>query len=361
MSTIYILSHNGKLKKKDTALYFSAYDGTVTKIFPHRTDQLVVIGNMQLTGSALKMLMRNQIDTVFLGTNGKFNGKLEFRLGKNVFLRQKQFELLKDQYFPLSFAKSVVAGKIKNQLSFMQRIYRKRDVPKSYEGVIQRMKKLEGQVQGAEAVNSLRGFEGTAAKQFFSVFQHNLVPDWVVFNGRSKNPPLDNVNAVLSFLYTLLFYRVDSAIHAEGLDNGVGYLHELEYTRPSLSFDLMEEFRTPIADTLCCMLFNKAVLDEADFREEQFSEESIDYPLQPDDTSEETEDHSIISERKGVLLNREGLKKVITHFEKKLETEIYYKPLLKRISYMKLIHEQVKHFKRVISGEEKEYKPVYVK
>jgi CRISPR-associated protein Cas1 len=362
MAAIYIVSENGKLQKKGETLQLTHPDGTLTTIFPFKTEQLVILGSVEITGGALRTLMRHGIDTVFLSTNGKFQGKLVFQENKNVFLRQKQFKQLDSFAFRFQLAKAIVDGKLRNQLSFMQRITR-RDEKKSFlNQTIENMKRTIQKVSEATDVSSLRGFEGIGAKYFFSVFRENIHQDWAVFKGRSMNPPEDNVNAVLSFLYTLILNRVDGAIEEEGLDPYVGYYHELDYGKRTLAFDLIEEYRTPLADTLCCALFNLGVLQSDDFREVVFSSESDEFPLSTETTTTEEESKSVIyQEKKGILLTKEGLKKVITQFEKKLETQLFYNPQAKHLSYRRIIREQVRHFRRVLVGEEREYKPLVIK
>lgn len=362
MSTTYIVSDNGKLQKKGDTLHFCAADGTATTLFPYKLEQLVVLGNVEMTGGALKLLMHHHIDTVFMSVNGRFSGKITFQAGKNVFLRQKQFRLLDDQEFRLGFARSVVRGKLHNQLSFMQRISRKRDPDTALDHSIRDMKRMIDSAETAPSVDVLRGYEGTGARLFFSVFRKNIVPDWAVFAGRTMHPPQDNVNAVLSFLYTLLYYRIDAALVSEGLDSSVGYFHALEYGKLALVFDLIEEFRTPIADTLCCALFNLGVLAENDFETVTFSSSDSEFPLEPETEDENgSEGPVVFQEKQGVLLNRQGLRKVIAQFEKKLDTQVMYQPLQRQLSYKKILFEQVRHFKRLLTGEERQYKPLVLK
>jgi CRISPR-associated protein Cas1 len=359
MATIYIVSDYGKLFKSGDTLQLKQGEGE-SRIFPYKTEQLVILGKVDVTNSALKLLMHHKVDTVFLGKNGQFNGKIAFKEGKNVFLRQKQFMKLNDLAFKLEFAKSIVRGKLKNQLSFIQRIIRRREDAQTVATTTDKLKEIITKVDTVESLESLRGFEGLGARQFFSVFKHGIIQDWAQFNGRSMHPPEDNVNAVLSFLYTIILYRVDSAIESEALDPYVGYFHQLDYGKKALTFDLMEEYRTPIADTLTVSLFNLGILSEDDFETVTFSKKSDEYPLE--DGSDEEEEGSIAyQEKKGVLLTKEGIKKVISKFEKKMETKLYYNPLLRQVSYKQLIREQVKHFKRVLNGEESEYKPLQIK
>ena len=296
-----------------------------------------------------------------MGKNGRFNGKLAFQQGKNVFLRKKQYRLADDFTFKIKFAKGIVAGKLKNQLAFMQRIRRKGREGNHIGEAINGIKRIIEKVPGASTLDEVRGFEGMGARYFFSVFKYNIIQDWAVFHGRSMHPPQDNVNAVLSFLYTMLFFRVDGLLQAEDIDSYVGYLHELTYGNRALSYDLMEEYRTPIADTLCCALFNRGTLEEGDFKTVTFSTDNDEYPLDTDGQEESEQDVPLYEEKKGVLLTKVGLKKVISQFEKKMDTDIYYQPMGLHFSYKRVMREQIRHFKRVIQGEEEMYKPLVIK
>lgn len=358
MSTIYLISNGGKLTRKGETLRFLNDDCTTT-LFPYKTDQLVFLGQTEITGAALSLLMRFHIDTVFLSRNGHFNGRLEFQEKKNVFLRQKQFELLNDPVFCLQIATTLVTQKLKNQLTFMQRIRRRRENTTQLNAEINQIKRTIEQASHAETLEQLRGYEGYGARNFFAVYRHSIIQDWAVFNGRSMHPPLDNVNAVLSFLYTLIFYRVNASVEIEDLDPYVGYLHALNYGKRALVFDLMEEYRTPIADTLTAAMFNLGILEPDDFQKCVFSSDNPNYPL---DTSTEDQNGTPVLENvTAVLLTQKGLKKVIQQFEKRMNDQVYYPPLSKVVTYKRVIREQVKHFKRVILGEEADYQPISIK
>ena len=125
MAEIYILSDYGKLSKKDETIVFSQADGTNTILFPFKTEHLVLMGRVSISADALRLLTKYKISTTFLSSNGKFNGKLSFGDSKNIFLRQKQFRILDNPKKSLEIAKNIVAGKIRNEISFMQRIKRK--------------------------------------------------------------------------------------------------------------------------------------------------------------------------------------------------------------------------------------------
>ncbi len=378
MPSVYIVSNYGKLSKKGDTLVFECKDYTST-IFPFRTESLIFIGKVDITAGALNLLMKHQIDTVFLSSNGKFNGKLIFSEKKNVYLRLKQFKLLTDENVRLNFAKQIASNKLKNQVTFMFRIRRKNKFEENIiTEAINKIKDLFPNIQNAKEIGQIRGYEGFGAKNYFKVFGKDIIQDWAVFNGRSKNPPKDNVNAVLSFLYTLLYQRVDAAIEAEDLDPYIGLYHEIDYGKRTLSFDLMEEFRVPIVDTLTISMFNLGILDKEDFREVEFSQDSEDYPLEEgrEQTEDEEEkirienevenfenidDNKIVKSTKGVLLNENGLKKCIEAFEKKLATNIISSSSGRTVSYWGLIREQVRMYKRFVNGEENIYKPFQYK
>lgn len=334
MSVIYILSDQGKLGKRGEALVLHHIDGNVTTIFPYKTDHLVAMGNISISGDAIRLITKNRLPMTFLSRNGKFNAKLTFGENKNVFLRQRQYNILNNPVESLAMARAIVLGKIQNQLCFMQRIGRTRkltaeEAAKVGAAIAQTKNYMAG-AASTDDMEKLRGLEGMAARTYFSVFALNLIPEWADFKSRSKNPPESNVNAVLSFLYTLLMYRVESALESQGLDVYCGNLHALTYGKTALVYDLMEEFRTSVADAICCSLFNLGILYPEDFHTEEFPEEGCT----------------------GILLTKDGLNKVIAAFEEKMETGI---------NYQKIIYAQAEQYRRVIAGEEAEYIPYHQK
>ncbi len=365
MSSIYILSDYGKLYKKDETIVFQQADGTSTILFPFKTELLVLIGNVSISGDAMKILTKYKIPVTFLSKNGRFNGKLSFGESKNVFLRKKQYEILIDALSSLEIARSIVTGKIKNQISFMQRIKRKSSITdiedQKIQNAISSIKNTLADAEKTNDIEKLRGYEGMAARIYFSVFGMNIIPEWAEFKSRSRNPPASNVNAVLSFLYTLLMYRVESAIESFGLDTCCGNLHALNYGKTALVFDLVEEFRVPVADSVCCALFNLGTLNENDFEEKVFSSDSEDLPLDNEPETIFSAGEQVSIPEKGILLTKTGIKKVIAAFEEKMDSSILYLPKNSKLSYRRIIYEQVEHYKRVITGEETSYRSYYFK
>ncbi|ERP30768.1 CRISPR-associated endonuclease Cas1 [Chitinivibrio alkaliphilus] len=349
MTTYYIRSDYGSLRRVSDRLKFIPENTGEGKIlFPHRMEGLVIMGNTEITSPALKLLMKHGIDTVFLTKHGRYNGKLVFNENKNVFLRKKQFEQLAGN-FPRYFARTIVTAKIRNQRGFIQRLIREKDLTGGKEAV-RRMDSLLKKVEQTDSMEQLRGYEGSAARIYFSVYGQVFSGEWPVFKGRNSHPPRDEVNAVLSFLYTLIFFRVDAALAAEGLDTYVGYYHSLEYGRRSLTLDMMEQFRVPLADAVCAGLFNRKSLTRDDFRVVTHDDE--------EDIPGSSLEDGPIEDMKAVLLTKEGVGKTITAFEKKLEQEILYPPQQKRLAWTDIFRKQAAHIKRVIMEEELNFKPL---
>ena len=350
----YLVSNNGKLKSDSGLLVYSDYLGNITKFIPNKVSQFIIIGKIELTGSAINTIMNHKIFVNFIHRNGKFNGKLIFDDSKNTFLRHKQHQIYDDYECSLSLAKDIVRGKIHNELFFAQRILRNLNNKNELLITVHQIKKCLDKVNCVNNISELRGIEGEAAKAYFNVFGCNFKINWTKFVERSKNPPLNEINSVLSFLYTLLAIRIDSLIISNGLDDSIGTLHALSYGRKSLIFDLIEEYRTPIADTLTCSLFNLGTLKKEDFRTgEKYEDIDIDEAeklLQVDDDV-----------KTGVYLTDIGMKKVATAFEKKIRDQHFYPELNKTLEYDKIFNQQIILYKSVISGNRNHYLPMVIK
>ncbi len=357
MATVYITSDKGKLFKYNKILKFSNGE-SIRTIFPYDVDNLVFIGNAEITKPAINLLLFHGIDTVFISKNGKYYGRLANRESKNIFLRKQQYELINDKDFCLEFSKAVVSSKIRNQITSMQRINRGTNSTKEAKEKISRLKQNLKNTENAETCEELRGIEGSAAREYFSIYKNSINVSWARFNGRTRNPPRDEVNSVLSFLYTLILHRVGAAIETKGLDPYAGYFHALDYGKTTLSFDLMEEYRVPLGDTLCSSLFNLKILEKGDFREVDFSPEDQDYPCEEEENTDVTAQET---GKRGVLLTTKGMRKVIKQFEQKLEKEIYYKDLDKKLKYKDIFFAQADRCRRVINKREEKYKGLIIK
>lgn len=352
MSTVYITSNNGTLSESGEVLLYEDYKGNKTKLLPNKVTEILVIGKMTITSGAFVILLSHQISVVFIKKNGKYAGKLVYMDKKNTLLRHRQHIISADPDKSASIAKDIVRGKIHNQYLFMQRINRKNKVDGRFlEDSIKEVGRIRHLLENTYDINSIRGLEGDASRIYFSCFGMNIQSDWTSFTTRTKNPPLDPVNSVLSFLYTVLANKISGYIYELGLDSGIGTLHSVSYGRESLVYDLVEEFRTPLVDTSTCALFNLKIMKKEDFRVESVYDE-----LEDDEMLEQR----VHDDANAVLLTQDGMKIVLDYFEKKLETVHHYPLTGKALSFDKIIKEQVKLYKQVISGVMDHYLPMVV-
>ena len=272
-----------------------------------------------------------------------------FQDSKNTVIRHNQHVLLNDIDFSNRIAKDIVRGKIHNQYLYLQRINIKQE-EKKYDEIICKFKKIRNTLEVAKDIEEIRGIEGFCSMLFFICYSSNFNCKWTSFNGRNKNPPKDPINAVLSFLYTVLANKIHSFLIIEGLDASIGFLHTLSYGRTSLVYDLIEEYRTPIVESLTCSLFNLGVFNNTDFTDELTDDENWDTSKEEDNKTNKV----------GVYLTEVGMKKTLSHFEKKLMTEHKYELKNKVLTYESIIHEQIKHYKKVLNGECAHYIPLEV-
>jgi CRISPR-associated protein Cas1 len=383
----YVRTQGSRIVKEGRHLLVRKGDGIYNTLFTYKLDQLLLFGNIEITHNALCQLMRNNIDTVFLTRYGRYLGRLAPIESKNVFLHKKQYHLLDEPDFGLRRAKEIVAGKLSNMATLLMRIKRSRKRPEAG-GQAAKIQSLMSKLDQADKIDSVRGYEGRGSALFFKGFPFGFVED-MGFSKRVRRPPTDPVNAVLSLLYTFLMNRVYSAVRVTGLDPYPGFLHTIDYGRYSLVLDLMEEFRTIIADTLTLSLFNLKILQKEDFIKERPVEmepggdsgkdvmpditadpiglismndaASEEFDL-PEQRMEETQAQPAqVTGKYPVKLLAEAFKRVIDAFEKKLTTSFFHPPAERRLSYGDAIIFQAGHYRKVIEGEVDVYQPLLLK
>jgi len=255
-------------------------------------ERVVLFGNVDLTSAASVALLESGIETILLSYGGKFRGRLAPADAKNVFLRQAQFHRYEDMEFRLRIGIAIVDGKVKNARTVLQH-YAWNHPSETLKTAIERLQTARARVGNQGSIDALLGAEGEAASTYFAALGTMMRSEFV-FTTRTRRPPRDPVNALLSFTYTLLTTEMTGALAAQGLDPSVGIVHDLDYGRPSLALDLLEEFRHPVADRLVVSLINRGVLSRVHF----------------DNRGEA-----------GVLLNDLGRARFLEYYHKALETE----------------------------------------
>lgn len=307
--------------------------------------QVVILGNVNLSPGALAFLMQEGIDTVFMSLYGKYRGRLISEFSKNIDLRRAQFRRFEDPSFRLEAAKRFVRGKLENCRVLLRRYNQKLNGEELVRGV-HRLRWSLLRLDEAGSVEEVMGLEGAGAAAYFGCFGRLLIPDTFVFENRNRRPPRDPVNVLLSFGYTLLANAIQTQVHVAGLDPYLGCLHGVEYGRPSLVLDLMEEFRPVLVDAVVLQAVNKKILRPTDFYRPEEREPAA-Y------TFAETEP---LRDGAPIVLTHQGVKKFIAQFEARLNRKVIYLPTGKRISYRDVCLEQVRMFARSLTGEG-EYEP----
>jgi len=383
MSVVYITNQRGYITKKGKHLLLNVKGQDPCSILTFKLNQMVLVGNVEISTPAIRHLLYSGVELVFLSYDGRFIGRVVGELPKNIFLRREQYRKLEDKTFVLGMARNLVRGKLKNQLTLLKRIKRTYNPP-YLDKILEDFSYLYRLLEKAKTLNQIRGYEGKGSALFFRGFPMGF-RNRNDFRKRVRRPPTDPVNAVLSFCYTLLMNRIYGAVYAAGLDPYLGSLHTLEYGRPSLILDLMEEFRTIVVETLTLSLFNLKILSNDDFylhkpQEKLRLDDIADEPdilkdpiaqmevvPRPEEATEDIafedadgEDETDWKKEKvyPVRLKEDALKKLLQQFERKMKTRFYYEPLGRPIDYQKAIYEQAKQYAKRIKDEIAEYKPL---
>jgi len=246
---------------------------------------------------------------------------------KNVELRIAQFAATTDQNKSLALAREMISAKIDNCRTLLMRNHQ--DLP---DKVTSELKRYSESARKTDEASSLLGIEGMAARTYFSAFngmlKNNAGESWSFdFNGRNRRPPLDPVNALLSYAYALLVKDITVTLLAVGFDPYLGFYHTLRYGRPSLALDLMEEFRPIVADSVVLWIINNRVLADEDF----------------------------IKRGRMVALKAEARKKFISAYERRLDALITHPVFGYRISYRRVLEVQARLLGRFLTGEIGEY------
>ncbi|MFZ5693057.1 MAG: type I-C CRISPR-associated endonuclease Cas1c [Pseudomonadota bacterium] len=271
LNTLYATTEGARLRKEGENVVAEVDGAERGRVPLHMLSAVVVFGATSVSPSLIGALAKAGITLVLLDRQGRFEARVEGPVSGNVLLRRAQYRASEQ---PDEIVRSIVSAKIANQRTVLQRALRDHSEEMdggrcaAVEAAVNRLEQILRRVAFMnEGTEAMRGAEGEAAHGYFTVFG-DLVrspdPD-IRFNGRSRRPPLDPVNALLSFLYTLLTHDCRSAAESVGLDPAVGFLHRDRPGRPSLALDLMEELRPVMADRLALSLINRRQVRSSDF------------------------------------------------------------------------------------------------
>ena len=316
-----------------------------------KVDDVVVMGEVTMTASALYLLLERNIEITFLTHFGKFKGHLSPPFSKNAALRMAQHRVHADMSRRSELARRFVIGKLSNQRTMLQR-YNRHQSDIEITAVIEQIAALlnvletlpvnantvstgqplasgDNRVEGT-ALETILGIEGAGSAAYFQCFGKLIVDQqqWP-FDQRTRRPPTDPVNSLLSFGYSMLTNQVASAIQTVGLDHYIGYLHSSFYGRPALALDLMEEFRPLIVDSIVLTILNKHI-------------------LAPDDFVEELGAYRLKQEKRKVFF---------TQFEQRLNEEISHPIFGYQTTYRRCLELQTRLLAKFLTGEIDSYPP----
>lgn len=329
LNTLFVTTQGAYLSKEGETIVVTAEKQKLLQVPACAIGGIICFGNVGCSPFLMGFCAANSIAISFMTEYGRYLASVHGRINGNVLLRRQQYRIADNEKDCLAIARSFVAAKIYNSRSVLCRALRDHSGKIAEEVVSAAVDYLAASIkksQAAQNLDVLRGIEGDAAGTYFSVFDHLILgqKEDFKFGDRNRRPPLDNVNCLLSFIYTLLMHDVRSALDSVGLDSCVGMLHRDRPGRPSLALDMMEEWRSVIADRLVLSLINRDQLSGKDFKK---------------------------AETGAVLLSDEGRKTVLTAYQKRKQEEITHPYLQETVQTGLLFYIQALLLARHLRGD----------
>jgi CRISPR-associated protein Cas1 len=338
LNTLYITSDDAYLSKERETFVVEVNNEKVFQAPIHSIENIVCFGFKPLTPALMAFCAENNVGISYLSETGRFLARVQGAQQGNVLLRKAQYAIADNELQSLSIARPIVAAKVSNYRSLLLRHQRNHpdECPDSVGLAAETMGGRFVEIQQAESLDELRGHEGECATLYFAVLSSLITAQRQDFRfaQRTKRPPLDPANALLSFLYAVLANDVRSAVETTGLDPQVGFLHQVRPGRPSLALDVMEEFRAYLGDRVMLNLINLKQVTRKDFE---------------------------IRESGEVRMSDDARKTVITAYQKRKQEEITHPFLDEKMTIGLLPHVQAQLLARHIRGDIPTYPPFYMK
>ncbi|MBB6694122.1 type I-C CRISPR-associated endonuclease Cas1 [Cohnella xylanilytica] len=335
LNTLYVTQPNVYLSLDGDNIVLNKEQEKLARLPLHNLESVVAFGYTGVSPALMGYCAERNISLVFLTMNGRFLARVIGESKGNVVLRKKQYHISEDEVLSAKIARNFLVGKIYNQKWIIERMTR--DYPlridmAQFKAVSQQLSSILLDVRACEDLERLRGLEGQAAVSYNKIFDQMILQqkDAFYFHTRSRRPPLDNVNAMLSLAYTLLAHDVASALEGVGLDAYVGFLHRDRPGRASLALDVMEELRGVYADKFVLSLINKKMVTKGDF---------------------------LNKENGAVLLKDEARRSFLAAWQNKKQEKITHPYLGEKISWGLVPHVQALLLARYLRGDLDEYPP----
>jgi CRISP-associated protein Cas1 len=321
MAAIYLVEQGTSIYRDYQRFIIHVAQKPQLEVPIREVQQIMVFGNIQLSTPVIQTCLQSQIPVLFLSQSGQYHGHLWSEESSHLANQLVQMERQHDDYFQFKVSQAIVYGKLMNSRQLLLRFNRKRklaEVEKAIEGIDRDIDYLDA----VDNLDSLRGYEGIAAARYFPAFGRLITNSKFEFSLRHRQPPTDPINSLLSFGYTLLFNNVLSFIIAEGLSPYLGNFHYGEKQKTYLAFDLMEEFRSPIVDSLVLNAINHSLFKPQDF--------------------------DIAPSTGGVYLNQSARRVFLKQFETRMNEEVSHPDLQSPVTYRHVIQLQVRRYKRCL-------------
>ena len=335
MSNLYIYEQGIVLRYKENRLLITYTNGDSKSIPIENIDNIVIFGEIQLSTACMHNLLSRGIHVTFLSKKGSYFGRLESTNNINIDRQREQFRKTDDKNFSLSIAKKFIKGKATNQRTLLIRA-NKTLKNEFLSHITTTMFDFIKNIDTSKTLEQLMGVEGYLAKLYFNSI-NCIIDKKYSFKTRTRRPPKDPFNAVISFGYTLLHYEIFSALVTKGLNPYAAFLHSNRHKHPALCSDLMEEWRAILVDSLAIALLNNNKITQEDF---DFDEKSG-----------------------GVFLNKKACSKFVEQFEKRLRQEVsYIAEVPYKMSFRRIIEYQITLLIKALENNDTDiYKPVLIR
>ena len=332
MYILYITNKYYKLEKRQNTIIVIDKNNNIKTIPIEKIDRIIIYGKKAISSQLIFELLKRKISTVWFSKYGKFLGIFNSSRKEKITLLKKQFILNKNNDFTLNISKSFIISKIKNSRTLLYK-YNKKDNISFISDNIKILNVYADDVNKSDNIEKIMGYEGMSARIYFKCLNY-LIPKEFNFDNRNKKPPKDAFNSLISFGYTLLFYEIYTCLEALGINPYIGFMHKLRNDHPSLVSDFMEEFRSPIIDSIIISALRKNIFSLSDF------------------------EYSSISG--GVYLKNKSVKKLITIFENKMNSNHQYNGKIKTFREILLLQSKCL-YKSIKEKNYKLYKPFIIR
>ena len=335
LNTLFVTTQGAYLAKDGETVAVRIDGETALRVPLHTLGAIACFGNVGCSPFLMGFCGERNVGLSFLTENGRFLARVQGPVSGNVLLRREQYRRADDPVFSARIAAACVLGKVANCRTVLLRARRDHADRVDTDALQQAADRLSASMRRLQDdldLDAVRGIEGDAARVYFEAFDHLIVreKDHFFMRGRSRRPPLDRVNCLLSFLYTLVLHDLRSALESVGLDPAVGYLHRDRPGRAGLALDLMEEFR-PMADRLALSLVNLGQLQAGDF---------------------------VFSDSGAVRMSDAARKTLLVAYQKRKQEEMVHPFVDERMSLGLFFHMQALLFARMLRDELDGYPPV---